>query len=63
MEVMAQLLSAECQRLSALLDRDRISEYDRERLDKLIRMEMNTAGMKFALAHLMRILRDYYGKI
>lgn len=62
MNAMAELLSAECQRLSALLDSNKINKYDQERLEKLIRMEADIVGMKFAPMHLMRILHNYYGK-
>lgn len=62
MSAMAELLSAECQRLSASLDLDRMNEFDRERLEKLIKMETDAVGMRFALMHLIRILRAYYGK-
>ena len=62
MKAMAEILSAECQRISALLDTEKISEFDRERLDRLIRMDADVSGMKFAPAYLMRTLYTCYGK-
>lgn len=47
MSAMAELLSAECQRLSALLDLDKINEFDRRRLEKMIKMETDAVGMRF----------------
>ena len=62
MNAIAELLSAECQRLSASLDLGRVNEYDRGRLEKLIKMETDVIGMRFAPMHMMRILHAYYGK-
>ncbi len=59
---LAELLSAECQRLYFLMESDRLNQYDKERLVRYIRKDVKEADLKFAPAHLMRMLSTHYGR-
>ncbi len=62
MKALAQLISAECKRFSFLLESEKVNKYDKEYLEQLIQKKADIIEMRYAPAHLMRMLRDHYGK-
>ena len=62
MKALAQLISAECKRSSFLLESKRVNKYDKEYLELLIQKKADVMDVRYAPAHLMRILHDHYRK-